>query len=269
MTLALPTLAPALTPVTEALATLRRQRGASAVRGLAPGLVVPPDDTGGWARAEDLLDGSALDHLLDAAKRHWDASPHAAAALAWRSYTYWLTLPVALGWATARRVPLTDPADVLLAVDGDRQLLTLGLRRARLAVLPDDPLASVGDPGGAEITVVDSEAALRATVRHTLRDTHLDPLMALVRRRSRLGSRPLLGSLASATGHAVTRGLDAPEPVVADAAESLLSALDVADLVELVPGPEGLGVQRRTCCLAFTLPEPKVCSGCVLRSSSS
>ena len=38
------------------------------------------------------------------------------------------------------------------------------------------------------------------------------------------------------------------------------------DLVDLVPGPTGEpAVQRRTCCLAFTLPQPKVCGGCCLR----
>ena len=46
------------------------------------------------------------------------------------------------------------------------------------------------------------------------------------------------------------------------AAQTLLSALDVADLVTLEPDPEGLRVQRRTCCLAFTLPGQKICAGC-------
>jgi ferric iron reductase protein FhuF len=42
----------------------------------------------------------------------------------------------------------------------------------------------------------------------------------------------------------------------------------VADLVELVPGRGGEPtVQRRTCCLAFTLPSPKVCQGCCVRTA--
>ena len=40
-----------------------------------------------------------------------------AAALAWKAYTYWLALPAVLGWASARRVPLLDPADVLMHFD--------------------------------------------------------------------------------------------------------------------------------------------------------
>jgi ferric iron reductase protein FhuF len=40
----------------------------------------------------------------------------------------------------------------------------------------------------------------------------------------------------------------------------------VADLIELVPERDGrLDVQRKTCCLAFTLPQPKVCKGCCIK----
>jgi ferric iron reductase protein FhuF len=42
---------------------------------------------------------------------------------------------------------------------------------------------------------------------------------------------------------------------------TLLRALGVDDLVELTPELE---IRRKTCCLAFTLPEPKVCRGCCI-----
>jgi ferric iron reductase protein FhuF len=48
----------------------------------------------------------------------------------------------------------------------------------------------------------------------------------------------------------------------------ILTALGLEDLVDLSSrrdGRPGLEVQRRTCCLAFTLPEPKICSGCCIR----
>jgi ferric iron reductase protein FhuF len=39
------------------------------------------------------------------------------------------------------------------------------------------------------------------------------------------------------------------------------------DLVELIADESGkLDVQRKTCCLAFTLPTPKVCRGCCIKS---
>jgi hypothetical protein len=262
MTRAEPDTHPALAPVEAALAVVRRRRGPAGTDGLAPGLVVP--DPAGWIPAADVVAGDRLDDLLAVAARRWEAPAAAAAALAWRSYTYWLAMPVVLGWATARRVPLVDPADVLLRFGGQDPLLTIGLRRLRLAVLPDDPVASAVT--GAAVTVAADEEELRGLLRATLRARHLDPLLAQIQRRVRLGTRTLLGSLASAVAYAAVRGLDTAPGEVADVAGYLLADLDVADLVELPPGPDGHPtVQRLTCCLAFTLPEPKICSGCCLR----
>ncbi|WP_249714934.1 (2Fe-2S)-binding protein [Rhizomonospora bruguierae] len=40
----------------------------------------------------------------------------------------------------------------------------------------------------------------------------------------------------------------------------------MADLSDLVPDRSGeLTVQRKTCCLSFALPQPKVCTGCLAR----
>jgi hypothetical protein len=312
MTVATPALVPGIVPVENALAAIRRRLGVDATRGLVPGLLVPRDLGGdggtgpadqpagtGWMPASALVTGARLDDLLVAAKQRWGASPHAAAALAWRSYTYWLALPVVLGWATARRVPLVAPEDVLVRVDGSRQLLTLGLRRVRLVVTADDPLADappagaplVADapagappadhallghpladepsaaPGEPGVTVVRSEEQLLGVLRSTLRDHHLDPLLARIQTRVHLGTRTLLGSLASAVAYGVVRGVTAPTAELTATVDTLLSALDLPDLVELEPGPDGLTVHRRTCCLAFTLPEPKICAGCCLRSA--
>ena len=52
-----------------------------------------------------------------------------------------------------------------------------------------------------------------------------------------------------------------------ETAETLLEALDLTGLVELTPQPSGrLFVRRRTCCLAFALPQPHICTGCVISS---
>ena len=298
MILAIPPVEVALGPVQEAFAALRKRRGAAATGGLAPGLLVPPGATG-WLPAAELVSGRALHELLVAAKQRWNATPHAAAALAWRSYTYWLAMPAVLGWAAARRVPLLDPADVLVRITAaqSRPLVTFGLRRLRLAVRAGDPLvtgardtgSAAGDPlgtgasdreasapgsppaagpglaGRPELVLVDSEQQLLAELRATLRDRHLDPLLAQLRTRVNLGSRLLLGSLASAVAYSVVRGTAAAPAEQEATAATLLSVLDLADLVTLEPGPEGPSVKRKTCCLAFTLPEPKVCSGCCLR----
>ena len=76
-----------------------------------------------------------------------------------------------------------------------------------------------------------------------------------------LGRRTLLGSVASGVAHALVRVESAVPGLCDEIGDTLLGALGVADLVEITPGP---AVHRHTCCLAFTLPEPKVCRGCCL-----
>jgi hypothetical protein len=248
-----------LAPVT---ATLRAMFGTSTqLPGLAPDLLVR--DPGGWMPTAELA-GAQLDTLLDAARRRWDAQPHAAAALAWKAYTYWLALPAVLGWASARRVPLLTADDVLMHFDDPRPLVTLGMRpEIPVAVLTSDPLAVSGLP---QVRVVHDETELLALFRHALLDQHLTPMLDAIHGKVRLGKRTLLGSLASGVAYAVLRSADVLPGASATMIDTLLTALDVADLIELVPSANGrLEVQRKTCCLAFTLPQPKLCNGCCIK----
>lgn len=251
-----------LAPVTDAL---RAMFGTDDVPGLAPGLLVTADEAH-WSPATRLIDGALLPAFLRAATRRFGGTPHACAALAWKSYSYWTALPVVLGWASARRVPLLDPADVLLHFEDHHQLLTLGLRDSTtVAVLPGDPLALAGHP---DVRVVADEAALLDALRATLLDAHFAPLIAAIQTEVRLGTRTLLGSVASGIAHGILRASDALPGSATETIGTLLDTLDLNDLVELVPGPAGEPtVQRHTCCLAFTLPRPKICQGCCLRPS--
>ena len=248
-----------LAPVT---ATLRAMFGTSTqLPGLAPDLIVA--DPAGWAPTSDLANG-ALDHLLESAGRRWSAQPHAAAALAWKAYTYWLALPAVLGWASARRVPLLTGHNVLMHFDDPRPLVTLGLRvDTPVAVLASDPLALSGD---SRVRVVADETALLAEFRRSLLDEHLTPMLDAVHDRVRVGKRTLLGSLSSGVAYGILRSADVLPGSSAESIRTLLGTLGVADLIELVPGRNGkLEVQRKTCCLAFTLPQPKVCTGCCIK----
>ncbi|SNY03779.1 ferric iron reductase [Paractinoplanes atraurantiacus] len=232
------------------------------IPGLAPDLVVA--DPSGWAPAATLATEN-LDTLLDSARRRWNAQPHAAAALAWKAYTYWLALPAVLGWASARRVPLLTGDNVLVHFNDERPLVTLGLRAdTPIAVLPGDPIAVAGLP---QIRVVADEEALLAEFRAALLDNHLTPLLDAIHDRVRLGKRTLLGSLSSGVAQAILRSADVIPGPSADNIALLHRTLGVDGLIDLVPGPNGkLEVQRKTCCLAFTLPKPKVCQGCCIKS---
>ena len=250
-----------LAPITS---TLRAMFGTDDLPGLTPGLVVPELSTARWSTANDLIDGSRLPALLDSAKLRWQASPHAAAALAWKAYTYWLSLPVVLGWASARRVPLLYPNDVMMHFEDRRPLLTLGFRRSvAVAVLPSDPLALSGLP---QVRVMQDEAALLGALRASLLDAHLNPLLDAIHQEVRVGARTLLGSVSSGIAHGILRAADVLPGSTVEHIGTLLTTLGVEDLIELVPGPNGdLAVQRKTCCLAFTLPQPKICTGCCIK----
>jgi ferric iron reductase protein FhuF len=256
---AIVSLADPLAPITE---TLRAMFGTSTqLPGLAPDLRVL--DSTGWAPAAELA-GDQLGTLLDSARTRWNAQPHAAAALAWKAYTYWLTLPAVLGWAAARRVPLLTADNVLMHFRDPRPLITVGLRpETPVAVLSSDPLAVSGLP---QVRVVETEAELLGLLRSSLLDEHLTPLLDAMHGRVRLGKRTLLGSLSSGIAYAVLRSADVLPGSSADTIDTLLGTLGVRDLIELVPGRNGkLDVQRKTCCLAFTLPQPKVCNGCCIK----
>lgn len=258
-----PSTLPRLTPlaaIESTLAAMRVRLGEAATHALHPGLIVGPAE--GWTPATRLVDGSQVDELIDVAKQRWGAHAPAAATLAWKSYTYWLSLPVVTGYATARRVPLLRPEDVLIDFHDRQPFLTIGLRRPSVAVLPSDPLAVV--PG---VTVVPDEQALLAALRESLLDAHLSPVLERIRSRVHLGRRTLLGSVASAVSYGIrlAQGHAGPESTI-ETTYAVLDALDLRDLVELsITESRQVHVARRTCCLAFTLPQPKICSGCCIR----
>lgn len=241
---------------------------AAAFPGAAPGslareLVVGEATT--WIGAETLVDGTGVRDLVASVARRRRATTHAAAALAWKAYTYAVALPVVLGWAAARRVPLVRPLDVAFRLDATHSVMKVALRSSiRLAVLPSDPAAALGDPA----EVVAGEAELLDILRDSLLDAHLAPVLRHIRSMAQLGSRTLLGSLASGVAHAVVDADSALPGSATDHADTLLSALGLRDLVDLVPADDGgVIVQRRTCCLGFTLPEAKICNGCCIRLS--
>jgi hypothetical protein len=233
------------------------------MNGLAPDLTL--SDAHGWAPATTLVSGRRLTDFIATAQQRWSASPHAGAALAWKCYTYWVALPAVVGYAAARRVPLVRPDGVVVRWSSQRPFLTVGLTSVDVAGLPSDPLAAAGSTAG--IVVAGDDAALLAALRSALVDSHLAPIVEQVSARLRLGHRTLWGSLASGVAHALSRAADVVPGSPLENATEILAALGVADLVALSPradGRPGLDVQRRTCCLAFTLPQPKVCIGCCI-----
>jgi ferric iron reductase protein FhuF len=116
------------------------------------------------------------------------------------------------------------------------------------------------------VRVVPDEAALLAEIRASIMDGHLEPMLRRIRDRVHLGPHTLWGSLASGIAYGLSRSSAVIEGPTLATARLLLAALGVEELVELTEQPSGgLEIQRRTCCLAFTLPEPKICPSCCIR----
>jgi hypothetical protein len=255
----------ALAPIRQALAGMGAHPGQAALNGISPDLTAPrPDDD--WVPATALTSGSQVDEMLRAAQDHWHAKPHVAAALAFKAYSYWLALPAVIGFAAARRVPLLRPDRVLVNWAPRPRFMVLGLAEVDVAVLASDPLA-VGDRTGlaeAGIRVVPDDDALLTELRLSLMDEHLALVVEQLRDRVRLGSHTMWGSLAAGVAVGLSRGADVVAGSTLDTANYVLAGLGLSDLVDIAPTAGGLDVQRKTCCLAFKLPQPRYCTGCCI-----
>jgi hypothetical protein len=253
-----------LAPIRETLQAMDRRPDQPPVNGITLDRLDPT----GWQPATALTSGDTVDDLIGSARLRWDAPPHTAAALAWKAYTYWLALPSVVGFAAGRRMPLPRAEHVLARWSGQRPFVTLALSGAEIAVLPTDPLAaeSRATRRALRVRVVPDEAAMLARFRTAIRDQHLDLILDRIRERVHLGAHTLWGSLASGIAHGLSRSADLTAGSTLATAQQVLTALDLADLVDLADKPDGgLDIRRRTCCLAFTLPKPSVCPGCCIR----
>lgn len=212
------------------IGTLRRlaaERGG--VLGVDPELVIEPDDT--WTPAAELLREpyALLAGLVDETAARWNAPRHVGAALFWKTYGYWHTLPMALGWALDGRVPLMRLPDTWFKVSGAG--VTIAATRLTWG-------------SGA------------AAIAEALQESQL-PLVRAINALAKVGERTLWGSTAEAIAHPLTS-------MVPGDYMRLLREIGppVGGLVE----PAGDTYFRRTCCLWITLPDVEPCgSCCVLR----
>jgi hypothetical protein len=247
-----------LDPIAAAVAAVR---GDADTFGIADGLVVT-DPTRGWTPASALVGGTAIPDLLSVPTRIWGAQPHAAATLAYKQYTYWLTMPAVLGWAVANRVPLLSADNVAVRLDDEAPYVTIGMLRPAVAVLPDDPAA-----GHPDAVVVDTPAALLGVLKDTLLDRHVSPLVAATREHVRVGAHTLYGQLAAAVAYVLSAAAEHGPYAPVPAADAVLDALGLTGLAALCHTDGELQVRRRTCCLAFVVPglDGRLCPGCCVR----
>ncbi|MCD0442385.1 hypothetical protein LO763_01935 [Glycomyces sp. A-F 0318] len=212
--------------------------------------------------AAGLAAGERVEELMRTAAALWGGSPHANAALTWKTYCYWAVAPVVLGYLADRRVPVMDAANTVFSVSRDAPMFSVRQVRPRFLVLPHDPCA--GGPG-AEVAA--NEGDLLDRMRTSVFEDHLEPVLDAFLARVRVGRRTLMGSLASGLAYAVASMAQvAPEPDEV-AAKTLLDAFDVGHLVDIATDEAGrLVYRRRTCCLALTIDGSRTCSTCCVRT---
>jgi hypothetical protein len=233
---------------------------------VAPGFAPAPpghDDIAVWYPSSRLTHpgGSALRALLDDAARRWAVGPHAAAALAFKGYAWAATLPVLVGWVRHRRVPIFETDRIRVGMSPRMPYVRFDLTDATVAVLPDDPAAA----HPAVLVIRDPTDMLRAA-RVALVDDHLAAVVAALHGATRVGERLLWGTVAEAIAQPALLMAEGP---VADRVATARALLDsfgerVRDLVDIVEGPGGPRVRRRTCCLWFTAAEGRgrYCASC-------
>ena len=222
----------------------------------APGFIadrLAVADPSGWIPATELVNGERLESLFAIPRRLWAAAPHAAAVLAWKTYTYRLAQPLALAWTGAREVPLLSADNVLIKLAPQRPYVTVGLRRSTSAVLTTSPAVRSHDA-----IVIPDEAGLFDFLRLTLMDQHLRPLLARTRLIRRVGERVLWGQVAAGVAYALSDVSATP----AQDAGVLNEALGLGGLAGVGEDDQ---VWRNTCCLAFSTPTLSACRDCCLR----
>jgi hypothetical protein len=231
-----------------------------------------------WRRGVELTDGDRLEAVVNTVMRRYGATRHVAAALLWKTYTYRTVAPVVLGWALNRRVPLATAENTVIRPGPGDNRLSIAVVDPVVAVLPDDEMA-----GGPGILTVPDAGALLAVAAGALLDGHLIPVLATMTARCKIGQRPLWGSVAEAVVHPLLISGPRTPGGLADSgrlplrtaagrmgqARWLLDGLGhgLADLLDLTPAADGTPYRRRTCCLAFALPQYDYCKTCCVPAS--
>jgi hypothetical protein len=193
-------------------------------------------------------------------------------------------------WTRDRRLFDMSAANVVLR---EGTVATeVGLRRARLAVLADDPLAPLAHrhrtdaDADADVEVVTEAQMLHRLVERVIgRSVPLGAVprgpadqvaavaavVATVRRTARSGQRHLwgtaglaIGSTLASASHAIGERADRDRDTLFAARRDLARTVDLTTVDDALGGTVTFAL-RRTCCLLLKLPDEAQCGTCSLR----
>ena len=168
----------------------------------------------------------------------------------WKSYSYWLALPIVAARVLGAPVPVPTPDRVLYRLSGRKPFIQFAFASAASA----DGIAML--PG----------VAPGKELRSTFLDRHLDPLMDRLVKSTRVTRRVLRGELAYGVAR-IHQQVSVLTPRPAVSLTGLLEDLGLDSLVIVNARTERESlVVRRTCCLALVVPGlgHRVCPDCVV-----
>jgi hypothetical protein len=218
----------------------------------------------GWVAWDRLASDELLTAAYAAERAAIDPGDPAACAAASLGFGLgWLAIAIpTAAIVRERRCPDFAPANLLVRSNPEQLFEAVGLRRPRLAVLPDDPAAGHRDA----IVLADLEQLRRWFAERAV--ACLEPVLAAVARLRRIGLPALWGSVGDSVCAEALWAQASPEESLA-----LVEALaPLAPRMRTRPTfAEPDGMRRGTCCLYYRTAEARAaepgeqaCGGCPL-----
>jgi ferric iron reductase protein FhuF len=239
-------------------ATLRR--AARVLEPCAARVGHPTPDDGTWLACADLLaaGGAELDRRLDDLTRVY-GSREVAASFWFSWYSGSVVAPAVAAYTGERRVPDVDARHLYLRDRDPGWFDVTCFGRPRLTVLPGDPVLHRGGHAS-DVAVVRDTGTLRVgLVDGVLR--HLEPVVAAVRQRARLGAPALWGLVAAQVGRTMVRsaelagdprrGREEADAFFAAASPPMRALPRWQEFVHA--GRVCVGMRQGACCLAYRL----------------
>lgn len=208
---------------------------------LLPPSLVPSSDSAdqdptgndGWLHPRALVDADRpeLRAALELVAERWSCRPAVAAALWWKRYSWYVVAAALDAWWSG-------------------EIPELGLDRCWVRLDRASGSVEIRPASGATRPSTDGPAQCARWLRTHVLDTHLADVVTRLHELTRVGVRPLWGSVAHAVAVPVANRM--PDPVVATPRFLRWVGVPVAGLVSVTRSADGsVRVARRTCCLAF------------------
>ncbi len=223
----------------------------------------------GWLRADELMPGGTrFEALVERLGGAYDPVTRRAVGSQFVLEYLHFTWPAITAYAVERCVPDVSADNLLVRLDERGMPIAFGLAEPRFGVLEGDPLA------GEAAFVARNDGELLAWLLGQAIDRNAGPLVEGIRARLSTSGTALWGNVAAAFVHPLLWHVQLvasdPAAIVRDAEALLRRPAERAlgsqlRLLKVLNGDtEWTVTARRTCCLAWSMPDKARCAECPL-----